>query len=480
MNKLIKAALLIISLLLVAGVLGVSLLPAAVEALPGQVRGRLPTVFLRAVTTPLPSALPPPAHTPADDEVTISDLIPPTVPVTAISQSRSERNNEISATTPAADEASIADLIPPTVAVTAISQSRSERNNEISAAAPAADEASIADLVPPTVAVTAISQSPSERNLEILATPTSTRHPPLAANFKIDGLEIVPQKLNNCGPATLSINLNYYGLNQTQLDVAGVVKPHYDDRNVSPEELVAYTNERTTLQAALFRGGDLDLLQRLIAAGFPVVIEKGYEPDEWQGWMGHYLTLYGYDQRANTFDAMDTFLGPWDSSGRPVSYDEIEKGWQQFNYTFYIVYRPEQETALAEIIGPIFDNEQLMWQQTLDKARSDLNEAPENAFAWFNLGSSLTRLGQLNDNQRFLNAAATSFDQARIIGLPPRMLWYQFEPYQSYLAAGRVDEVLALTAVVLDNAGGRDVEETYLYRGHARLDQGDPDAARAD
>ncbi len=60
------------------------------------------------------------------------------------------------------------------------------------------------------------------------------------------------------------------------------------------------------------------------------------------------------------------------------------------------------------------------------------------------------------------------------------MLWYQFEIYEAYLAAGRVEEVMTLTAAVLENAGGRDVEETYLYRGHAYMAQGDPAAAKAD
>ena len=92
----------------------------------------------------------------------------------------------------------------------------------------------------------------------------------------------------------MSVMLNYYGVPHTQIDISSSIKPHYDDRNVTPEELVAYVNEQTELQAAVFRGGDIDLLRNLLKAGFPVIVEKGYEPDEWQGWMAHYLTLIGY------------------------------------------------------------------------------------------------------------------------------------------------------------------------------------------
>ena len=68
-----------------------------------------------------------------------------------------------------------------------------------------------------------------------------------------------------------------------------------EDRNVSPWQIADYVNEQLTGFKALARsGGDLDMIKRFLAAGFPVVIEKGYElPDS--GWWGHYLTIYGYD-----------------------------------------------------------------------------------------------------------------------------------------------------------------------------------------
>jgi len=417
-NRYLKGALIILTLLVVAGLLTAWLLPSAVQALPGQVRGRLPQRILRAVTTPLPTALPTPIATAAEIEAIIAEI---------------------------------------------------------------AQQPTATPQATPSPPPTATRPSPLATRHSPRATrdlPTATRHAPRAT--RLDGLEIVPQKLNNCGPATLSINLNYYGLEQTQFDVAQIVKPHYDDRNVSPEELVDYTNNHTELRASLYRAGNLEIIKKLIAAGFPVVIEKGYEPDEWQGWMGHYLTLYGYDDSSEQFDTIDTFLGPWDNSGLLVDYKEIETGWQHFNYTFYVVYKKSQAQLLADLTGPILNDQQTMWQEAVSQAQTNISEEPQNAFAWFNLGSSLTRLGHINDDSSLINGAVAAFDQARILGLPPRMLWYQFELYEAYLAAGRIEDVLTLTTAVLENAGGRDVEETYLYRGHALLAQGDLNGARSD
>lgn len=302
--------------------------------------------------------------------------------------------------------------------------------------------------------------------------PTATATPTLPTAVRLDNLSIIPQKFNNCGPANLSIVLGYHNVDIDQLTIGGVVKPNYDDRNVSPHELVAYVNQNTDLRAASYVGGTIPLLKTLLTAGYPVIIEKGLYPNEWEGWMGHYLTLIGYDDTAQEMISFDTFLGPWDGSGRRDSYDTIEQFWQQFNYTFILVYPPADQGVIDELVGERGDAE-TMWRQAALTAQQQTEAEPENPYAWFNLGSSLTALAQRTGSEAFYASAAASFDQARTIGLPWRMLWYQFGPYEAYLAVGRADEVILLTDALLTNGGGQNVEETYLYRGHAFAALGD-------
>ncbi len=418
----IQGFLILLSLLLLVALLAVTMLPAVVQALPGELRVRLPEDLLRAVTTPLPTALPPPALAPESIQLTAETIglviaPPPAATVTAVE----------------------AELL-----VTAVPS------------------------LPPTVEP---EPSPTSK-------PSATSSP-LPNAVRLEGMKVEPQKLNNCGPTNLSMNLNYYGLETTQFDVAAVVKPHYDDRNVSPQELVSYTNELASIRASQFSGGGLTLLKELLVAGFPVVIEKGYEPDDWQGWMGHYVTLTGYDDGAASFVTMDTFLGPWDSSGRLVTYAEVEEKWEHFNNTFFVLYEPRQEVRFWRIIGPELSDPETMWQEAAAQAQQRIDVNSQNAFAWFNLGSSYTQLGELTGDGRFYTAAVSAFDQARLIGLPTRMLWYQFQPYVAYLASSRIDDVLTLTAAILEDSGGRDVEETYFYRGQALEAVGDVQGAAA-
>jgi tetratricopeptide (TPR) repeat protein len=121
-----------------------------------------------------------------------------------------------------------------------------------------------------------------------------------------------------------------------------------------------------------------------------------------------------------------------------------------------------------------------MWRNAAARAELETRNDPSNAFAWFNLGESLTRLGEnsVAGNNDFYQAGAQAFDQARSLNLPPRMLWYQFRPYIAYLKVGRYQDVIDLADATLATQGGRNVEETYWYRGQALEFMGDIAGAR--
>jgi hypothetical protein len=306
--------------------------------------------------------------------------------------------------------------------------------------------------------------------------PTPTTAPtiqPLPASHILQGMNVIAQTFNNCGPANLTQTLNFYGYGITQEEVASYLKPNSEDRNVSPWQIADYVNERTggAFKAIAASGGTLDMVKRLISAGYPVVIEKGYQLPS-SGWWGHYLTVFGYDDEQEIFYSQDSYLGPWDGSGRIDDYAELEFFWQQFNYTFYVVYTPSQEAEVQALLGPDFVDPMTMWRNTAARAQAEIDADPENMFAWFNLGSALTEMGWRTGESQFYQGGAQAYDQAREFGLPPRMLWYQFRPYTAYWKVGRLDDVIALADATLATQGGRNVEETYWYKGLALETQG--------
>ncbi|HSM55294.1 MAG TPA: C39 family peptidase, partial [Candidatus Sulfomarinibacteraceae bacterium] len=306
--------------------------------------------------------------------------------------------------------------------------------------------------------------------------PTPT---PLPDRVELEELITIRQGFNNCGPANMTIALNYWGDSTTQEQAAEYLKPNEEDRNVSPWQISDYVNDFTNLRSTVHSGGNMEMVKQFIAAGYPVVIEKGYEPQLGaEGWYGHYLTVYGYDDTAQEFYSRDTYLGPFDGSPRVDSYDEFNKWWQHFNYTFYVVYPPQDEDEVMAMIPEVLKERDDMWQYTAELARQEIAMDPENVFTHFNLGVSLTRLGELTGNTEYYQEAVAVFDEARSIGLPPRTLYYEHRPFMAYWKAGRIDDVLELTDAMLNTSGGRWVEEIHWYRGHALATQGDLIGAR--
>ncbi len=299
-----------------------------------------------------------------------------------------------------------------------------------------------------------------------------TENPPpaevLPTSYRLDGITHIYQGWNNCGPATIMMGLSYFGVVGDQNTAAQWLKPNTEDKNVSPWQMTEYVNtiSGTGVQAALRYGGTQDLLKRLLANNFPVVIESGYDPvSAGQGWMGHYLLVSGYDDAASTFLTQDSYDGP----NLPYTYDHIQEYWQHFNYVYIVLYTPDREAELSVLLGTDWDSNQNAYNALIratDEARAD----QQNPFAWFNVGTGYTLLGDFP-------RAAAAYDTARSLQLPWRMTWYQFGIFEAYLQTGRFEDVLALARANLNDGGGQYVEETFYYGGLARQGLGETQRA---
>jgi hypothetical protein len=71
--------------------------------------------------------------------------------------------------------------------------------------------------------------------------------------------------------------LSHWGWQGDQFQTCAYLRPGFeiDDKNVNAFEIVDYTQKNTQFDALWRVGGNLDLLKRLLAAGYPVLIEKG-------------------------------------------------------------------------------------------------------------------------------------------------------------------------------------------------------------
>jgi hypothetical protein len=321
----------------------------------------------------------------------------------------------------------------------------------------------------PTVTITATATQAVDT--AVPATPTLSP-PPAQARLAPPPYE--KQAPNNCGPAALSMLLHYYGWTGDQSTISDVIKPVNGDRNVNPEEMAYWVHNFAGWLRLEYRvGGDLETLKRLIATGYPVIIEgtTALNPDDtgWPDddlWAAHYLLLTGYDDATQTFVAQDPYRGP----DKQMTYEQIEAEWKPFNYVYMVVYLPEREAEIQNLLGADWDPG-LNRLDALARAEADTVEDPTDAFAWFNVGSNLVYFGRYPE-------ANVAYDKARELGLPQRMFRYQFGPFIANFQANRTEDLLALTDYALQRTEMS--EEAWLWHGWALYRQGDTAGAVED
>jgi hypothetical protein len=278
--------------------------------------------------------------------------------------------------------------------------------------------------------------------------------------------------------------LTFWGWDGNRDVVGQAIKPHDKDKNVMPYEMEDFVDAQVDGLAALVRvGGDIELVRRLVAAGYPVLTEKGYYEYDYNGklgWMGHYQYVTGYDHAKGVLLVQDTYL---DGPNHEVPYADFLSGWRSFNYIFLVAYPENQEAEVLALIGAWADP-QWAYQHSLEIAQQETQtlQGIDQYFAAFNLGTAHVGLRQYVD-------AALAYDNAfglyealpKEVNRPYRMLWYQTGPYWAYYYSARYQDVLALATTTLEETISEPVlEESLYWRGLAKITLGDPDGAIQD
>ena len=341
----------------------------------------------------------------------------------------------------------------------------------------------------PTRTVTLPAPTPTKTVTPTIEGPTSTPAPsqtptltptPLPESIILEGVKYEDQhnRWNYCGPANLSMALTFWGWDGNRDVVGEYVKPSDKDKNVMPYEMQDFVETQTDGMGAIVRmGADIELIKRLLAAGFPVVAEKGYYEYDYTGqlgWLGHYQFVNGYDDTQGKFIVQDTYVDG--GQNYRISYEDFIEGWRSFNFTLLIVYPQEQFDDVMAALGPWADP---TWanQHALEVAQDEVQslEGIDRFFAQFNEGTSHVNLLQYADagaafDRAFSLYAGLTDDEMR----PYRIVWYQTWPYWAYYYTGRYQDVINLADTTLNDTISEPVlEESFYWRGLAREAVGD-------
>ena len=333
--------------------------------------------------------------------------------------------------------------------------------------------------------MTALSAPTATSIPELTATPAPSLVPsptlgPIPASASLSGIRHEYQQFNNCAPASLSMVLSYWGWTGDQFQTRLYLRPSFaqDDKNVNPFEIVDYVEQNTQFDALWRVGGSLEILKRLTAAGFPVLVEKGLDPHD-DAWLGHYQIVSGYDDTRRQFWVYDSYEGPAEAWGVP--YDVIGQFWRHFNFAYVVVFPPERAAEVHAILGPHSDPQQnfrLAAELAVTEASSLTGR--EQFFAWFNRGANLVHLGDYVGAAQAYDMAFSLYAALPQDERPWRLLWYQDGAYAAYYHTGRYQDVINLAQSTLVNVDKPVLEETYYWRGMAKEALGDRAGALED
>jgi tetratricopeptide (TPR) repeat protein len=307
-------------------------------------------------------------------------------------------------------------------------------------------------------------QKEGSSNIDPSSTNVNLKEP---GNYALlDNPNHVYQTFNNCGPATLSMILSWYGIDVDQQELGNKMRPYQnpqgdnDDKTIFTYEFVDWA-KKYDLEAIGLVNGDIELLKKFTANGIPVVVKTWLNPGED---IGHFRIVRGFNEDKKVIIQDDSYQGP----NKEIAYFDFLGMWQPFNYNYMIIYTPAQKDIIKAIVKEEI-NSQTAWENALERAKLEKQKDPESPYPSFNIS---TAAYHLRDYQRSVD----EFEKVQN-KLPKRMLWYQIEPILAYKELGNYDKVFTITENILEN-GNRAFSELYLIRGDIYLEQGNLEAAK--
>jgi tetratricopeptide (TPR) repeat protein len=273
------------------------------------------------------------------------------------------------------------------------------------------------------------------------------------------------QTFNNCGPASLSMALSYYGINVSQKELGDELRPYQnpqgdnDDKSVTLDEL-AKKAESYGFITYHRPHGSIELIKQFINQDIPVLAITLLKNDDD---IGHYRVIKGYDDTAEELIQDDSMQG----KNIHYTYSDFNQLWSTFNNEYLVIIPKNKQTLATQIIGEDTDSK-IAWKKALEEAEQRVQQNPKDLNARFTRSIASYYLG---DYQKSVDA----YEEIADI-LPKRTLWYQIEPIQAYAQLGNTDKVFTLTDEIISQ-GNRAFSELYLIRGDLYMKQGKRDLA---
>lgn len=163
----------------------------------------------------------------------------------------------------------------------------------------------------------------------------------------LDQVGEVWQTLNNCGPASVSMVLAYYGQSVSQAQAQAALRAP-KEWGMLPGAVPPYV-QGFDLEARILDHGTVDDLKALLKRGVPVIVAQWLTEAQP---IPHYRVVIGYDDTKEEFYINDGVLG----FGKAISYQDFDSLWDVYRNLYLPIYRQQDAAEVQGLLGTQWDH----------------------------------------------------------------------------------------------------------------------------
>lgn len=131
-----------------------------------------------------------------------------------------------------------------------------------------------------------------------------TPTPKYVTNAVLQGIPLVRQGYNQCGPASLQMVLAYWGLGMDQGAIGALTKP--DPRAYMGTSAIGAFASSVGLASTTVRGASLNMVRAFLAQGIPVIALSYFDTP---GAVPHWRVVSGFDDKQGVVFVHDPLAG---------------------------------------------------------------------------------------------------------------------------------------------------------------------------
>jgi ABC-type bacteriocin/lantibiotic exporter with double-glycine peptidase domain len=176
-----------------------------------------------------------------------------------------------------------------------------------------------------------------------LLAPPAVAAAPTPTGYVLQGMPLVRQTYNACGPASISQVLAYFGLNVSQAEISRFTRAS-ESSYMTAQAIVTFA-PKVGMQARLYSGGSLSTVRAAIRRGLPLIALQSHITAQGRV-IPHWRVVAGYDDASQMVYLMDPLLGYV-----KMSYADFTRVWADHHGQFAVMYPPKLGNTVRQVIG---------------------------------------------------------------------------------------------------------------------------------